>query len=254
MFREKELQSEKDYETIKRLADYITNSPGEMVTKFDNFTKYVQTTAISRFLARYEIFKLQLDVPGSIIDLGVARGASLMSWAQFSTIFEPVNYTREIIGFDTFEGVPAIDEERDKNIYNYDSALLKRDGFKAEEGMFEDVCNAISVYDMNRPINHIEKARVIKGDITKTVPEFVKEHPHLVVSLLNLDTDLYEPTKVAISLLYERMPKGGVIIFDELGVKMYPGETVALKDTLGMNSLRLKRFPWATTLSYAVID
>lgn len=254
MFREKRLQSEEDHEQIRRLSDYITNSPGDNITKFDNFPKYVQRSALSRFLARYEIFKLQLNVPGSIIDLGVGRGASLMSWAQFSTMFEPVNFTREIIGFDTFEGIPSIDEKRDKNIYNYESNLLKRDGFKLEDGMFDDICKAISIYDINRFLNHIEKVKIVKGDITKTVPEFVSEHQYLVVSLLHLDADLYEPTKVAIKLLYERIPKGGIIVFDELGAKMYPGETIALKDTLGLSSLRLNRFPWATTISYAVIE
>lgn len=253
LFREKKLQSKKDLEQFEKLSSYIANSPGELITKFDNFPKYVQRNALSRFLARYELFKLQLDVVGSIVDVGVGRGASIMTWAQLSAMFEPVNFTREIIGFDTFEGVVAVDP-KDKNQHNQDSNLLKKGGFHVETGMFEDINDAISVYDTNRYLNHIEKARLVKGDASKTLPAFLKKNPHLVISLLHLDVDLYKPTKTALSLLYKRIPKGGIIAFDELNTKMYPGETIALCETLGVNSLRIKRFPWATTLSYAVIE
>ncbi len=40
--------------------------------------------------------------------------------------------------------------------------------------------------------------RLGREDRVKTIPEFIKTHPHLVVSLLFLDCDLYEPTKSAI--------------------------------------------------------
>lgn len=254
LFREKSLQSEKDVEQIDKLSNYIKHSPGELITKFDNFPKYVQRTSLSRFLSRYEIFKLQLDVVGSILDLGVGRGASLMSWAQLSAMFEPVNFTREIIGFDTFAGVSSLNEEKDINAHNRDSNLLVKGGFAVENGMFEDIQEAIGVYDTTRYLNHIEKVKVVKGDITKTLPKFLNENPHMVVSLLHLDIDIYEPTKLALELLFERIPKGGILVFDELNAKMYPGETLALKETLGLKSLKIKRFPWATTISYAIVE
>ena len=252
IFREKNLQSEKDIEQINKLREYIKNSPSEDITKFDNFPKYTQRTALSRFLTRYEIFKLQLDVTGSIIDLGVGRGASLMTWAQLSAMLEPVNFARQIIGFDTFEGIPSLDT-KDKNQYNKDSNLVRVKGFSVEEGMFDDINNAIFIYDATRYLNHIEKVKVIKGDIIKTLPQFLEENPYLVISLLHMDVDLYRPTKIALELLFDRIPKGGIIAFDELNTKAYPGETIALKETLGINSLKLQRFSWATTISYAII-
>ena len=50
------------------------------------------------------------------------------------------------------------------------------------------------------------------------------------MSLLYLDFDLYEPTKCA----FPRMPKGAVVAFDELNHAAWPGETMALLDTLGI--------------------
>lgn len=253
LFREGKLQSEKDIEQIQLLKEYIRGSHCEDIIKFDNFPKYVQRSAISKFIARYEIYKLQLNVPGSIVELGVGRGASLMEWAQLCSIFEPVNYSREIIGFDTFEGIPVLDA-KDKNPENNDSNLLREKGFKVENNIYDDISKAIKVYDANRYLNHINKVRLIKGDINESLPRFLADNPQLIISLLNIDVDIYRPTKIALELLLERIPKGGVVIFDELNSKEFPGETIALKEVLGINSLRLIRFPWATTISYAVIE
>ncbi len=250
VFREKKSQTERDLQQIEMLKEYISASPTSDFNKFDNFTKYVQTSAISRFLARYEVFKLQLNVPGCILDLGVGRGASLMTWAQISSILEPVNYTREIIGFDTFEGCPELDE-RDTGSY---SSLVHKGGFSVEEGMQQDIERAIEIYDVNRPLRHLPKVSVIKGDICETLPEFVKDMPHLVVSLIHFDTDLYCPTKTALEVLKDRLPKGAVLLFDELNNKFYPGETLGVLDTIGVSNLKLCRFPWATTVSYAVLE
>ena len=50
------------------------------------------------------------------------------------------------------------------------------------------------------------------------------------------------------------MPKGAVIVFDEVNQVPYPGETQAVKDVIGMPNIRLKRFTWETGLSYCVIE
>jgi hypothetical protein len=50
------------------------------------------------------------------------------------------------------------------------------------------------------------------------------------------------------------MPRGAVILFDELNNKFYPGETIATLETVGIKNLSLKRLPWATTMSYAVVE
>lgn len=250
IFREPKLQSESDNLQLKKLDEYSTQSPGSLLSKFDNFTKYTQKNALSRFLARYEIFQQQIDVPGCVIDLGIARGASIMTWAQLSAMFEPVNYTREIIGFDTFEGFPSVHESD----INEESVLVHKGGYNIEDNMYLDIQNAIDVYDVNRPLNHIKKVKLIKGDILNTLPKYISENPHTLISLLHIDADLYEPTKLALELLVDRIPKGGIIVFDELNSKLYPGETVAMLNTLGARNLRLKRFPWATSIAYAVVE
>jgi hypothetical protein len=50
------------------------------------------------------------------------------------------------------------------------------------------------------------------------------------------------------------MPKGAVIVFDELNAKMFPGETRAVDEVLGLKNIRIKRFSFDSYVSYAVIE
>ncbi len=172
-----------------------------------------------------------------------------MTWAQLSSIYEPVNYTRKIIGFDTFKGFPKIDKKDSLG----KSETLKKGGFNIDDSSLEDLYSSIQLFDENRLMNHIPKCEIIKGDVTQTLPEYLKNNPHLLVSLLHLDADLYEPTKTSLENIIPRMPKGAVILFDELNMDLFPGETSALLESLNINQKRIERFSFATSMSYLII-
>ena len=248
--REAKHQSRSDLDYLSNIDEYWSESAGEPVQKLEAFTKYVSRQSVTKFLCRHELFKQQLEVNGSIVEVGVHRGASLMAWAHLSSILEPVNYLRRIIGFDTFEGFPSVGDKDSAGA----SAHLERGGFHAGERAKTDLEEAIRLFDLNRLMNHIPKVELVQGDACKTIPEYLEENPHLVVSMLHLDADLYAPTKTALEYLKPRMPKGAIVVFDELNMKLFPGETLAAMETLGLPNLRLQRFPFATSMSYAVID
>jgi hypothetical protein len=250
LVRETAHQSKGDMDYLNQADAYWNASPGNSVEKLETFTKFVSRQALTKFIARLEIFKLQQDINGSIVEVGVHRGASLMSWAHFSSILEPVNYLRKIIGFDTFEGFPEVGIKDSKGV----SEHLKKGGFSCDESPELDLLNAINIFDVNRLMNHIPKCEIIKGDVSKTLPQYLEENPHLLVSLLHLDADLYEPTKTSLQLLLPRMPKGAIILFDELNMKLFPGETLALLEILPINKYSIRRFSFATSMSYLVIE
>jgi hypothetical protein len=97
------------------------------------------------------------------------------------------------------------------------------------------------------------KVQVIKGNAVKTIPKYLIENPHTVVSLLYLDMDIYEPTKVALQKFIPRMPKGSIIVFDELNSEYWTGETLAVLDTIGIRNLKIERFSFDTRISYAIL-
>lgn len=243
-------QSAADLATLDAIGAYWRTSPGSELTKLEAFTKYVSRQSITKLLARYEIFKQQLDVNGSVVEIGVHRGTSLLAWAHFSAILEPVNYLRKVIGFDTFTGFPSLSPKDTKGVSEY----LSVGGFAAEDDAEDDLRRAVGLFDGNRFLNHIPKVELVRGDVLQTLPRYVEQHPHLVVSLLHLDADLYEPTRIALELLRPRMPRGAIIAFDELNMDLFPGETLAAMETVGLHALRLRRFPFATSLSWAVLE
>lgn len=246
--REKKNQSANDLSQFEATQRYFQEDTIDLIEKIDGFTKYTSRQSIAKFLTKYELFKHILQVNGSIIECGVLHGAGLLAWAKLSSILEPVNHTRKVIGFDTFEGFPDI---HDKDTETGNSSHFERGGLKGSS--YESIGKAIELYDLNRPLQHIPKIELVKGDFLHTAEKYLKDNPHLVVSLLYLDFDLYEPTKKALEVFVPRMPKGSVICFDELNAKMFPGETIAVNEVLQLSNLEIRRFPFDSYVSYAVL-
>lgn len=243
-----DFMSNTNVEYLNGLSKYFENSVGTTLDKLENFQKYVPRSSISRFLTKYEIFKKIIEVQGAVVECGVFYGGGLMSWAQLSAILEPSNHQRRIIGFDTFSGFPSI---ADEDITGKSSELCKKDCFSADS--FDDLNECIRLYDKTRFLNHINKLELVKGDILETVPKYLKDNPHLIVSLLYLDADIYKPTKAALDWFLPRMPKGSIIAFDELNREMWPGETIATLEKFDINKMEIKRFKFGTSISYVKI-
>ena len=73
------------------------------------------------------------------------------------------------------------------------------------------------------------------------------------MSLLYLDFDLYEPTKVALENFIPLMPKGAIVVFDELDNPLWPGETKAMHEFCKENKLQIERLPFDPYIGFAVI-
>jgi len=208
----------------------------------DHAFLFMSRQRVTSNLTRIKLFEKILDVKGSIVECGVHKGSGLMLYAQLSAIMEPYAFNRKIIGFDTFEGFRSISENDEG----------------ANEKMFADadydvLMKAVELYDMNRAASHMEKCNIVKGDAVETIPKYVAAHPELIISLLYLDFDLYEPTKIALQHLLPLVPKGGIVAFDELNYQRWAGETVALKECLDLSKLKLKKFSFDPNPSYFVV-
>lgn len=242
-------QTERDKLFSREMNQYYAGSLGSNLDKLRSFTKYVPRQYLTTFLAKHALFQNLLNVHGHIIECGVYLGAGLMTWAQLSAIYEPVNHIRRVIGFDTFEGFAGVSNQ-DKSESNLE--YLKPGGLAADS--YADLQECIRLYDLNRPIGHIPRVELVKGNASTTIPEYVEQNRHLVVAMLYLDFDVYEPTKVALETFVPRMPKGAILAFDELNQAAWPGETLAVLETIGIRNLRIQRFPYASGLSYAVLE
>lgn len=233
------------YEEFQQFAN---GSPWRAFDAANNFPVLATRQAVTRFLETYEFYKLVQNVPGSFIELGVASGSFLMALAHFCAIFEAHHYTRKIVGFDTFEGFtePAPQDKTSG------AQHMKKGGMAWDT---EQLLNsAISFYDRNRMIGNIPKVELVRGDVSQTLPQYLERHPELIVGMLHLDVDLYEPSRDAIKLLRSRMPRGSLIVFDEPNHPDYPGETLAMAETFGIDNLRLRRSSLSSMAAYAFVE
>ena len=210
-----------------------------------NFAVYANRQDINRFLALHELFKLQMPIKGSIVECGVYGGSSLFSFAHFSSIYEPSNYHREVIGFDTFMGFPewsVLDE--------FEST---REQYNPKFDSFSELNNAADAFQANHYLESEPKIKLIKGNAVETIPDFLNKNKHFICSMLYMDFDLYEPTKVALQNFLPRMPKGAVLVFDEIHNPHWPGETIALMEILGIRNVEIRNFPFNPNISYMVL-
>jgi len=217
--------------------------------KLNNFTKYVRRQNIARFLVQSELFRMQLNVKGSIVECGVHHGGGLMAWAKLSSTLEPYNYHRKVIGFDTFEGFPSVSDADTKRHPD-----VKKGMFSVDYDVLDEIQNCIQEYDNNRYLGEIKKIQLVRGDANETIPQFVRDNPHFLVSLLFLDFDIMEPTTTALENFLPRMPKGAVIAFDELNNVDWPGETIAFLESMDIRKSALKCFEFEPNISYIVLD
>ncbi len=87
-------------------------------------------------------------------------------------------------------------------------------------------------------------SRSVRGDATQTLQAYLAEHPETIVALAYFDFDIYEPTRVCLELVRERLTKGSILAFDELNCTDFPGETVAVREVLGLDRYAIQRLPY----------
>jgi hypothetical protein len=248
-FRQSSRNTAQDLNYRLAMEEHVKTSTGSWYEKFEHFPRFASRQALSRYFALYEIFKEVLHVQGDIIECGVSWGGALMAFAQISAALEPFNLQRRVIGFDTFAGFLGVS---DKDQSTSTSNQSRQGGFLADS--LADLERSIELFDANRSIGHVAKVVLVKGDACRTIPQFIRENPHTVVSLLHLDFDLYDPTRAALEALAPRMPKGAVLVFDELNCQAWPGETLAVLETVGLRNLRIRRLPFEPYVSYCTVE
>jgi hypothetical protein len=200
--------------------------------------------SLSRILYYNELYKQIIEIPGVICEFGVQWGATLAQLINLRGIYEPFNHSRKVIGFDTFEGFPVIDE-KDGGFSSVGDYAITKDYEKI-------LANILSLHESFSPIAHLEKFELIKGDASLTIDGWLENNPHAVVAMAIFDMDIYKPTKTVLEKLLPRLTKGSILVFDELSCPHFPGETLALDEVIGLNNLSLRRFPHQPYCAWAV--
>lgn len=204
----------------------------------NGFYATADPTRFSKIISHLEFFKQTSTVRGEIVEFGIFKGNSFFRWIKFRDLLEQTG-SRKVIGFDIFGDFPEAGFEEDKQ---------KRDAFVAETNggksiSLEEINELLTKQGLNKNVE------IVKGDILKTLDEYLTANPHLKISLLHIDVDLYEPTKHVLEKLYDKVTKGGIIIFDDYGA--FAGTNKAVDDFFKGNA-EIKKLPYSNAISYIV--
>lgn len=209
----------------------------------ENFSVYLRRINFAKFLAHIEIFNKVLGLPGSIVECGVFKGASLLTFAKLIEVHCPGDTLKRVIGFDTFSGFASLNEK--------DGAPDERRGrIKGgwNSGIFKPALDQmIEILQRDSMVPRFKRIELVEGDITVTAPTYVEKNPGLRISLLHLDLDLYEPTLAALGSLYPLVVPGGIVLLDEYGMETWPGESAAFDEFFGDHRPHLLKFPYISS-------
>lgn len=202
----------------------------------NGFYATADPSRFSKFISHLEFFKQTSGIRGEIMEFGIFKGNSFFRWIKFRDLLEHTR-SRKIIGFDIFDDFPDAGFEADK---------AKRDAFvketKGGKSISED-----ELRELLASQNLEKNVEIIPGNILETLDDYLEKNPHLKISLLHIDVDLYEPTKAVLEKLYDRVTKGGIIIFDDYGA--FAGANKAVDDYFEGNREILK-LPYSNAISY----
>lgn len=233
-----------DDQIEKKLENLFKKNAMSGMDILKNFPIFSRRVTLKKFIAHYELFRKIINLPGDIVELGVYKGLSLMSWANFLEIRNMGDRHKKVIGFDNFSGFTKF-HSKDGNTNKKVNKVIG--GFNSKN--FEKtLLEAIKIFDEDRFIPYKKRVHIVKGNVEKTVTQYFKKNPGIRISLLHFDLDLYAPTLKTLKFLWPLVVNGGVVIFDEYGIPPWEGESKAVDEFLRKNDLKskLKRFEWTS--------
>lgn len=241
------LSSQHEQSSRQVIRDIFNSSPIPDSEMLYNLPLFINRQNLSRVFHLKSLYEQILDVHGVIMEFGVRWGQNLALFSALRGMLEPFNFSRKVIGFDTFDGFPSVHEKDNKFISHKKGDLgVSKD--------YEDVLGKILQYHESEcPNPHIKKHEIVKGDATKTVANYLERNPQTIISFAYFDMDIYEPTVEVLKQILPYCTKGTILGFDELNCSIFPGETVAVREILGTDNFKVHRSPLDPYGAYIVL-
>jgi len=177
-------------------------------------------------------YLIKNKIKGDIIESGVANGRQVCLALEVLKYYQEVDF--KIFLYDTFQGMVQPGK--------YDYKIWEKDNVKSikkyEESLNENKASSWQNYSLEQVKENIskteypaDKIKFVVGNVINTIPKNIHEN----ISLLRLDTDFYDSTKVELEYLFPRVVKGGIIILDDYGA--FTGVKKATDEYLKKNHL-----------------
>ena len=172
-----------------------------------------------------EFIKKTEHLEGDILELGIYKGGTSTLTAHF---LKQLNSKRRIYACDAFIGLPYDDKFSSTN---------------QAKGKFDDT-SAELVINKFKKFNVSDKIILIEGLFENTLFQRLSDKKF---SLVLVDCDVYDATKIALEFAFPRLVKNGIMMFDdyEKANKDSPlwGETRAVDEFFTKKNIQVSTFP-----------
>jgi len=172
-----------------------------------------------------EFVKKTEGLEGDILELGIYRGGTTIMTVHF---LKKLNSKRRVYACDAFMGLPYEDKysiwENAKGMYSETSEKIVKEKFE-KFGVSDTIT-------------------IVKGLFEDTLYQKLSDKKF---SLVLVDCDLYDATKLSMEFIFPRMVKGGIIMFDDYDrvnkQEATCGETTAVDEFCSTHNLKVEEFP-----------
>ena len=158
---------------------------------------------------------LQKDIPGDFAECGCWKGLS--AYITCKLIAEKSKSPRQFHIFDSFEGGLSDKHEEDMSSFAQqgDQAVsVEKTYFASTEDQLKAALRGYDFYTLN------------KGWIPERFPEYEDTR----FAFVNIDVDLYHPTKDSFEFLFPRLSSGGILYCDDYNASHFPGAKQAIDE------------------------
>ena len=208
--------------------DFLKQSNPSIEDLIFHSTTFIGHMSLNRILALYELYQLSAQIAGHIADVGVYKGGSSFLFAKLIKIFESESCTL-CHGFDWFKG---------QVVGSNDSPLTETGGYQSDQKQLSELSKA-------QNLDNILKIHNL--DLRSDTNEFFKANSHLRFKLINMDCGKYDVVKSCLPHFWDKLNKGGIMIFDQYSHEHAPGETLAIHELLPEIEIRSLPNGWMPT-------
>jgi len=240
--------SEEQLSARETLVRLYRQTPLPVEQLLTNPGLYMRSTILAKILYLNELYTRIVDRPGIVMEFGVWWGQNLALFESFRGVMEPYNYMRKIVGVDTFTGYTKPTTADGSN------ELVSEGAYSVTENYDRYLTELLEYHERENVMGQVRKFELLKGDAPVVTEAYLREHPETIIALAYFDMQLYEPTKRCLELIRPHLIRGSILAMDELYSWEFPGETVALSETLGIDKFHMYRSKFLPDRTYMVID
>ena len=183
----------------RAIIDYVLDNKLTMVS----FEQVVSTAMACKWV-------VDNLIPGDFVECGVWQGGNALVAAE---IFRLNNSDKHVYLFDTFEGMTSpTDQDLDFNGLPAVSRYLSYQGINHNEWCYTSLQQVAKNFEKKGLLK--ENIHFVQGDVASTLTKTLLLEK---ISVLRLDTDWYDSTKIELEVLYPKLSIGGILVIDDYG-------------------------------------